>query len=68
MEEKSVNAWDTTYFVFYNFLKVHKTLRVTPAMEAGLADRVRDWNDVLKLIEERKPPPKRGPYKKRISN
>ena len=56
------------YFVFYNFMKVHTTLRVTPAMEAGLADRVWGWNDILKLIDERKPPPKRGPYKKRISN
>ena len=28
------------YFVFYNFMKIHKTLRATPAMEAGLTDRV----------------------------
>lgn len=37
-------------------------------MEAGLTDRVWGWEDVLKLMDERKPPPKRGPYKKRISN
>lgn len=27
------------YFVFYNFCRIHKSLRVTPAMEAGIADR-----------------------------
>lgn len=57
------------YFVFYNFLKIHKTLRVTPAMQAGLTDRVWEWEDVLNLIDSRKPvSKKRGPYKKRNSN
>jgi len=28
------------YFVYYNFARVHQTLRVTPAMEAGIADHV----------------------------
>jgi IS1 transposase len=28
------------HFIHYNFARVHKTLRVTPAMEAGLADHV----------------------------
>ena len=57
------------YFVFYNFVKIHKTLRVTPSMQAGLADRVWEWEDVLAMIDARKPEPKkRGPYKKRNSN
>ena len=57
------------YFVFYNFVKIHKTLRVTPAMEAGLTDRLWKWEDVLAMIDARKPAPKkRGPYKKRNSN
>ena len=57
------------YFVFYNFVKLHKSLRETPAMEVGLADRVWEMADILKLIDEKKPPPqKRRPYKKRISN
>jgi hypothetical protein len=30
------------YTVFYSFCRTHKTLRVTPAMEAGLSDTVRD--------------------------
>ena len=28
------------YFMYYNFARVHQTLRVTPAMEADIADRV----------------------------
>jgi hypothetical protein len=28
------------HFAYYNFCRVHKTLRVTPAMEAGLTDHV----------------------------
>ena len=28
------------YFMYYNFGRVHQTLRVTPAMEAGIADHV----------------------------
>jgi hypothetical protein len=40
------------YAVFYNFTKIHKTLKVTPAMEAGLTDRVWDMRDVLELIEQ----------------
>lgn len=55
------------YFMFYNFCKAHKSLRVTPAMEAGLTDHVWSVADVVSIIptEESK---KRGPYKKNISN
>ena len=56
------------YTVLYNFVKVHNTLRVTPAMEAGLTDRVWTFEDVANMIDaaiER--PGKRGPYKKQIS-
>lgn len=31
------------HFMFYNFAKIHETLRVTPAMEAGLSDHVGDF-------------------------
>jgi len=30
----------TLYMAWYNFCRVHATLRVTPAMEAGLTDHV----------------------------
>lgn len=39
------------YTVFYNWLKVHKTLRVTPAMQAGLTDRVWDMAEIVTLID-----------------
>ena len=40
------------YAVFYNFTKIHKTLRVTPAMAAGLTDRVWDMAGIVRLLEE----------------
>ena len=40
------------YAVFYDFTKVHKTLRVTPAMAVGLTDRVLAMADIVRLLEE----------------
>ena len=57
------------YFVHYNFCRIHKTLRVTPAMEAGVSDTLRDVEWIVGLIDARAPAPKkRGPYNKQISN
>ena len=39
------------YFMFYNFCRVHKTLRVTPAMEAGLATHVWSIEELVKEME-----------------
>jgi hypothetical protein len=39
------------YAVFFNWTKVHKTLRVTPAMQAELTDRVWDMADVVALVD-----------------
>lgn len=53
------------YTVFYNFVKIHKSLRVTPAMESGLADEVRDFEWIVGLIDLNAPKPgRRGKYKK----
>lgn len=38
------------HFMHYNFCRVHQTLRVTPAMEAGVTDRLWDIEDILNLI------------------
>jgi hypothetical protein len=38
-------------FMFYNFCRVHHTSRVTPAMEAGIADHVWSFEELVKLIE-----------------
>jgi IS1 family transposase len=43
------------YFFHYNFCRVHKTLRVTPAMEAGLTDHVWTLEELVNLLPERKP-------------
>jgi len=59
------------YAVHYNFLRIHKTLRVTPAMAAGLSDTVMDWADIVAMMDADVQPKKRGPYKKapaQISN
>jgi IS1 family transposase len=41
------------YFMHYNFCRVHKTLRVTPAMEAGLAHHVWTLEELVGLLEVR---------------
>ena len=41
------------YTVFYNWIRIHKTLRVTPAMAAGLTDRLWSMEDFAGLIELR---------------
>lgn len=37
------------HFMHYNFVRIHKTLRVTPAMQAGLSDRVWTLADLAQL-------------------
>jgi len=54
------------YFAFYNFCRIHKSLRVTPAMAAGITDRLWTLEDIVAKIDAMTPAPKpRGPYKKR---
>ena len=38
------------HFVYYNFVKIHKTLRVTPAMEAGITKDLMEIEDIVKLV------------------
>ena len=49
--KKWENHWSAVvlWYTYYNFCRVHKTLRVTPAMEAGVADRVWSINDLLEV-------------------
>lgn len=54
------------YFAFYNFVRIHKTLKVTPAMAAGVSDTLWTMEDIAERIEANRPQPgKRGPYRKR---
>lgn len=50
------------YYVFNNFCRVHKTLRTTPAMAAGLDAELRDLDWLAGVVDARTPPPaKPGP-------
>jgi IS1 family transposase len=40
------------YFMFYNFCRIHQTLRVTPAMAAGISDHVWELREVVELIRK----------------
>lgn len=59
------------YFMAYNFVKIHGSLRITPAMAAGVTDRLWSYEDVVDVIEaweaRTQPVKKRGPYKKRVT-
>ena len=41
------------YFMYYNFGRVHQTVRVTPAMEAGVSDHVWSVEEIVRLLEGR---------------
>ena len=59
------------HFMYYNFVKIHSTLKVTPAMAAGITDRLWEIEDIVKLLESKEAetaPKKRGPYKTKNSN
>ena len=40
------------YAVWYNFIRIHKTLRVTPAMQAGIIDRLFSYEELIGIVDE----------------
>jgi hypothetical protein len=40
------------YFMHYNYVRIHQTLRVTPAMAAGVPKTLWSMDDVVKVVEE----------------
>lgn len=40
------------HFMYYNFVRIHQTLRITPAMAAGISESVWDFSDIVKLLDE----------------
>jgi hypothetical protein len=54
------------HFMHCNFARIHKTLRVTPAMEAGVSDHVWEMEEIIEMVDRAMPKPRtRGPYRKR---
>ena len=54
------------HMMYYNFVRIHSTLRMTPAMAAGVSDRLWEIGDIVALVEakEAEKPAARGPYKR----
>jgi hypothetical protein len=40
------------YFMHYNFVRIHQTLRCTPAMEAHVTDRLWSLADIVRIVDE----------------
>lgn len=40
------------HFMYYNFVRIHQTLRVTPAMAAGVASKLWEMNDIVEVLEQ----------------
>lgn len=50
------------HFMFYNFGRIHKTLKVTPAMEAGITDHIWTIEEIVDLAYKNEVPKLRGAY------
>lgn len=55
------------YYMHYNFVRIHRSLRVTPAQEAGVTERMWTIDDIVALVPAPVSKP-RGPYKKKNSD
>ena len=57
------------HVMYYNFVRIHSTLRMTPAMASGVSEQLWEIGDIVKLVEDAGVKPgKRGPYKRRNAN
>ena len=62
--ERHINSL-SLFYLYYNFCKIHGSLRVTPAMEAGISDTVRDLEWIVELIDSCATPPRRPKHYKK---
>lgn len=51
------------YTVWYNWVRIHKILCVTPAMAANISGRLWTWVEIVEMMDAAEPAKKRGPYK-----
>lgn len=52
--KKALNLFyaESLYFMHYNFVRIHQTLRMTPAMKAGVTDRLWEIEDIVALLNQ----------------
>jgi len=53
---ENLEAAVALHYMHYNFCRIHQTLRVTPAMEAGIADHVWEIEELIALLDRRSGP------------
>jgi len=57
------------HYMYYNFVRLHGKIRVTPAMAAGVTDRLWEVSDIVALVEAADAPArKRGSYKRSVQH
>ena len=58
------------HMMYYNFVRLHSKLRMSPAMAAGVSSKLWEIGDIVALVEaeEAKADRTRGPYQKKISD
>lgn len=39
------------HFMYYNFVRIHQTLKITPAMAAGVTDKLWEMSDIVNVLE-----------------
>jgi hypothetical protein len=40
------------HFMYYNFVRIHQSLKVSPAMAAGVTDKLWEIGDIVKVLED----------------
>ena len=57
------------HFMYYNFCRIHRSIRATPAMAAGVTNRLYEIGDIVGIVEDSLPKPgSRGTYEKRTDS
>ena len=53
-------------YCIYNFVRIHKSLKVSPAMAAGLTDKLWGWEEVIALIDAKQEAPEETTIKSEL--
>jgi hypothetical protein len=51
---KSLESALAIHFFHYNFIRIHQSLRVTPAMQAGITNHIWEWEKLLGVQQNKK--------------